>query len=49
LTQSLAAQGRRDEARAVQARFEKAWARADITLTSSRVWSSGAPVGEQAR
>lgn len=37
LAQSLEAQGRHDEARAVRARFDKAWARADVTLTSSRI------------
>jgi tetratricopeptide (TPR) repeat protein len=37
LWQSLQAQGRMDEARLAQARFEKAWARADVTLTSSRI------------
>ncbi|MPY88913.1 MAG: hypothetical protein GEU99_13415 [Luteitalea sp.] len=35
--QSLDAQGRTDQARAMRARFEKAWSRADIVLTSSRV------------
>jgi pimeloyl-ACP methyl ester carboxylesterase len=43
LSQSLEAQGRGDEARAVRARFEKAWARADITLSSSRVLSGVEP------
>ncbi len=37
LKQSLDAQGRADEAREVEARFKKAWARADITITSSRI------------
>jgi tetratricopeptide (TPR) repeat protein len=37
LSQSLTAQGRVDEARLVRARFDRAWARADITLTSSRI------------
>ena len=37
LWQSLTAQGRSDEARQVRARFDKAWARADVTLTASRV------------
>ncbi len=37
LAASLEAQGRHDEARAVRARFEKAWARADVRLTSSRI------------
>jgi tetratricopeptide (TPR) repeat protein len=37
LWQSLGAQGRADEAQLVRARFDKAWARADVTLTASRV------------
>jgi tetratricopeptide (TPR) repeat protein len=37
LMQSLEAQGRHDEARAVRARYEKAWERADVALTSSRI------------
>jgi tetratricopeptide (TPR) repeat protein len=37
LMQSLEAQGRHDEARAVKTRYEKAWQRADVTLTSSRI------------
>jgi tetratricopeptide (TPR) repeat protein len=37
LWQSLAAQGKADEAMAVRARFDKAWARADVTLSSSRI------------
>lgn len=37
LWQSLAAQGRAAEARQVRARFRKAWARADVDLTSSRI------------
>ncbi|MGE3177855.1 MAG: hypothetical protein AB7O32_10310, partial [Vicinamibacterales bacterium] len=37
LAQSLEAQGRPAEAHAVRARFDRAWQRADITLTSSRV------------
>jgi tetratricopeptide (TPR) repeat protein len=36
LTQALRDQGRSDEASATQARFEKAWARADVKLTGSR-------------
>jgi tetratricopeptide (TPR) repeat protein len=40
LWQSLVAQGRADDAAAVRARFDKAWARADVTLTSSRILSS---------
>jgi tetratricopeptide (TPR) repeat protein len=37
LAQSLAAQGRDEEAAAVRRRFAVAWARADVTLTSSRI------------
>ena len=37
LWQSLEAEGRSGEAQEVRARFEKAWARADVTLTSSRI------------
>jgi hypothetical protein len=36
LAESLRAQGKKDEAAAVQARFDKAWARADVKLTASR-------------
>ncbi len=36
LLQTLRAQGRTREADEVEARFEKEWARADVTLTSSR-------------
>jgi hypothetical protein len=36
LAQALRAQGRTDEAAAVQARFDKAWARADVKLAASR-------------
>ena len=39
LVRSLEAQGRRDEAAAAERRFKKAWARADLALTSSRVMS----------
>ena len=35
LSQALAAQGRKDEAAAVEARFRKAWAKADVTLQAS--------------
>ena len=35
LAQAMRAQGRTDEAAAVQARFDKAWARADVKLTAS--------------
>lgn len=34
--QALKAQGRTDEAAEVEARFEKAWADADVKLASSR-------------
>ena len=34
--QALLAQGKRDEAALVEQRLKKAWARADVTLTSSR-------------
>jgi tetratricopeptide (TPR) repeat protein len=37
LAQSLRAQGKAAEAAAVDARFRRAWARADVTLTSSRL------------
>lgn len=37
LTQSLRAQGKLAEAATTHARFQKAWSRADITLTSSRI------------
>jgi tetratricopeptide (TPR) repeat protein len=43
LWRSLEAQGRTEEARLVRARFEKAWARADVTLTSSRGLSQVPP------
>lgn len=36
LQKSLAAQGKSDEANVVQARFEQAWAHADVTLAASR-------------
>jgi tetratricopeptide (TPR) repeat protein len=36
LAQALRAQGRAAEAAAVDARFQRAWARADVTLSSSR-------------
>jgi tetratricopeptide (TPR) repeat protein len=36
LAQSLRAQGKADEAARVDARFRRAWARADVTLTGSR-------------
>jgi tetratricopeptide (TPR) repeat protein len=43
LWQSLAAQQRDEQARQVRARFERAWARADVTLTSSRIVLPQAP------
>jgi tetratricopeptide (TPR) repeat protein len=36
LAQALRAQGKSDEAALVEARFKRAWARADVSLTSSR-------------
>jgi tetratricopeptide (TPR) repeat protein len=36
LMQALKAQGKSDDAALVEARFKKAWARADVTLTQSR-------------
>jgi tetratricopeptide (TPR) repeat protein len=36
LAQSLRAQGKNEEASAAEARFQKAWTRADVKLTSSR-------------
>jgi len=36
LLQTLRARGRTREADEIEARFEKEWARADVTLTSSR-------------
>jgi tetratricopeptide (TPR) repeat protein len=36
LSKAVAAQGRADEAAALDARFRRAWERADVTLTSSR-------------
>jgi tetratricopeptide (TPR) repeat protein len=36
LAQSLRAQGKSDDGTAVDARFRRAWARADVTLTASR-------------
>jgi tetratricopeptide (TPR) repeat protein len=37
LTAAIEAQGRKDQATLIRARFEKAWARADIKLTASRL------------
>jgi tetratricopeptide (TPR) repeat protein len=36
LAQALRAQGKREQADAVQARFDKAWSRADVKLTASK-------------
>jgi hypothetical protein len=36
LMQALKAQGKSEDAAMVEARFKKAWARADVTLSSSR-------------
>ena len=36
LARSLQAQGKTADAAAVEARFQKAWARADVTLSASR-------------
>jgi len=36
LTQALKAEGKNDDAALIEARFKKAWARADTTITSSR-------------
>jgi pimeloyl-ACP methyl ester carboxylesterase len=45
LWQSLAAQGKTADAERARARFEKTWARATITLTSSRVMSAAHSAG----
>ena len=37
LAQALKAQGKDDEAAAIQERFRKAWKDADFTLTASRI------------
>lgn len=42
LWQSLEAQGRTREAEAVRARYEKAWSRADVPLSSSRIMPAAA-------
>jgi len=36
LMQSLRVQGKTEEAAVIEARFRKAWSRADVTLTASR-------------
>jgi hypothetical protein len=35
--QSFQAQGKAEQAAAVEARFRKAWSRADLSLTASRI------------
>jgi tetratricopeptide (TPR) repeat protein len=45
LWQSLVAQHRDDEARLVRARFERAWTRADVTLTASRILGEAGHAG----
>jgi predicted Zn-dependent protease len=40
LAQALRAQGKNDEASAVEARFARAWREADVTLAGSRVATS---------
>jgi hypothetical protein len=37
LAQALDAQGKKDQAAAIRARFQKAWKDADITLSSARI------------
>ena len=41
LTQSLRAQGKNEQAAAVEARFEEAWRHADIALPASRIMDEG--------
>lgn len=41
LWQSLDAQGRHDDSRAVRERFERAWTRADVALSASRIMAVG--------
>jgi hypothetical protein len=44
LDQALRAQGKHDQAAIVKARLDRAWARADVSLTSSRFGrAAGAP------
>lgn len=45
---ALAAQGKTDEAAVVEARFKKAWSRADVTLESSRFGAPAATMGQAA-
>ena len=47
LAKSLEAQQRSSEAQEVRRRFEKAWARADIQLTSSRIMGGGTVAAQQ--
>lgn len=49
LWQSLIVQGKMTDAQQVRSRFAKAWSRADITLTSSRVMSAPAISGSGRR
>ena len=42
LAQAFRAQGKDEQAAVIEKRFQKAWARADITLTSSRIMDAGA-------
>ena len=41
LTQGLRAQGKNEQAAAVEARFEKAWRHTDVTLPASRIMDEG--------
>jgi tetratricopeptide (TPR) repeat protein len=49
LAQALRAQNKKDQAELIEARFQKAWARADVTLTASRFGraSGGAVTSER--
>ncbi|HEX7794963.1 MAG TPA: hypothetical protein VF456_11460 [Vicinamibacterales bacterium] len=49
LARSLEAQGRASEAAATDRRFDKAWQRSDIALTSSRVLRTATPALKSAR
>ncbi|MDA2930990.1 hypothetical protein MYX84_13775 [Acidobacteria bacterium AH-259-O06] len=42
LMRSLRAQGKMEEAAAIEKRFQKAWTRTDVTLTSSRLMENTA-------
>ena len=48
LMRSLEAQQRTSDAASVRARFERAWKRADITLTSSRIIANDRPAAQAA-